>query len=103
MIRFLRSHFGYASMATAILRLAIGKVASLRMQGSRTTGKIRLAATQCPRASVGFNERHHIYFSHRLAAVLTVCPRQRWGELEANDRSPDDDCRSHGISVRKRG
>lgn len=71
------------------------------MQVSRTTRKVRLGATQRPRASLGFDERHRFGFGDRLAAVLAVCPRQRRGELEADDLPFDDGCRDHGTSVRK--
>jgi hypothetical protein len=70
------------------------------MQVSRTTRKTRLGATQRPRASLGFDERHRFGCGYRLTAVLPVCPRQRRGELEADDFPFDDRGRIHGISVR---
>ena len=78
-----------------------GNVASFRMQVSRTTRKVWPGASQCPRTSLGFDERNRLAFGHRLAAVLAVCSRQRRGELEPDDLSFDDGCRIHDTSVRK--
>jgi len=76
-------------------------VASFRMHVSSTTRKVRPGASQCPRASLGFDERHRLAFGHRLAAVLAVCSRQRRGELEPDDLAFNDGCRIHDTSVRK--
>ena len=78
-----------------------GKVASFRMQVSRTTRKVRPGASQCPRASLGFDERNRLAFGHRLAAVLAVCSRQRRRQLEPDDLAFNDGCRIHDTSVSK--
>ena len=81
--------------------LSAGKVASFRMQVSRTTRKVGPGASQRPRASLGFDERNRLAFGHRLAAVLPVCSRERRGELEPDDLAFNDGCRIHDTSVRK--
>ena len=78
-----------------------GNVASFRMQVSRTTRKVRPGASQCPRASLGFDERNRLTFGHRLAPVLAMCSCQRRGQLEPDDLAFNDGCRVHDTSVRK--
>jgi hypothetical protein len=78
-----------------------GKVASFRMQVSRTTRKIGPGASQRPCASLGFDERNRLGFAHGFAAVLTVRSRQRRGELEPNNLAANDGRRIHDTSVRE--
>ena len=80
-----------------------GKVASFRMQVSRTTRKVGPRASQCSRASLGFHERNRLAPSHRLAAVLAVGSRQSGREFEPDDFAFDNGCRVHDTSVRKEG
>src|SRR3972149_2384363 len=80
---------------------AAGKVASFRMQVSRTTRKVRPGASEYPRASLGFDARNRLAFGHRLATVLAVCSRQRRGELEPDDLAFNHGCCVHDTSVRK--
>jgi hypothetical protein len=77
-----------------------GKLASFRIRVSRTTRKVGPGASQCPRASLGFDERNRLAFGHRHAAILAVCSRQRGGQLEPDDLAFDDGCRIHNTSVR---
>jgi hypothetical protein len=78
-----------------------GNVASFRMHVSRTTRKVWPGASQCARASLGFDERNRLAFCHRFAAVLAVCPRQPRGELEPDDLTFDDGRCIHNTSVCK--
>ncbi len=78
-----------------------GKVASFRMQVSRTTRKVWSGASQCPRASLSFDERNRFCLGHRHAVVLAVCSRQRRSELEPDDLAFNVGCRKHDTSVRK--
>ncbi len=73
------------SKMSADALFSAGKVASFRMQVSRTTRKVGPGTSQCPRTSLGFDERNRIPFGHRLSAVFAVCSRQRRGELEPDD------------------
>src|SRR5688572_27535301 len=81
--------------------LSAGKVASFRMQVSRTTRTVGPGAPQRPSASLGFDERNHLGFGHRFAAILAVRSRQRWGELEPDNLAANDRRRIHNISVRE--
>jgi hypothetical protein len=65
--------------------LSAGKVASFRMQVSRTTRKVGPGAPQRPCASLGFDERDRLGLGHRFAPVLAVRSRQRRGELESDN------------------
>ena len=64
-----------------------GKVASFRTQVSRTTLKIRLGATQHPRASLRFHECDRLVLSYRPVAVCSVGSSERRRELKPNDFS----------------
>src|SRR5690349_13229242 len=75
--------------------LSAGKVASFRMQVSRTTRKVR------PGASLGFDERNRLGFGHSFAPVLTVRSSERRGELEPNHLATNDGRRTHDTSVRE--
>src|SRR5207249_4329761 len=81
--------------------LSAGKVASFRMQVSRTTRKVGPGASQRPCASLGFDERNRLGLGHRLAAVLAVRSRQRRGKLEPNHLPANDGRRMHDTSVRE--
>ena len=59
--------------------LSAGKVASFRMQVSRTTRKVGPGASQRPCASLCFDERNRLGLGHAFPAVLAVRPRQRRG------------------------
>ena len=78
-----------------------GKVASFRMQVSRTTRKVGPGAPQRPCASLGFDERNRLGFGHVFAAVLAVRSRQRRRELEPDNLAADDGRRIGDISVRE--
>ena len=78
-----------------------GKVASFRMQVSRTTRKVGPGASQRAFASLGLDERNRVSFGHAFPAVLTVRSRQRRGELEPDNLAANDGRRIHDISVRE--
>jgi len=78
-----------------------GKVASFRMQVSRTTRKVGPGASQRPCASLGFDERNRLGFGHALAPVLAVRSRQGRGELEPDNSATNDGRRIHDPSVRE--
>ena len=77
------------------------KVASFRMQVSRTTRKVGPGASQRPCASLRFDERNRLGLGHRLAAVLAVRTRQRRGQLEPDNLAANDGRRIHDTSVRE--
>jgi hypothetical protein len=77
-----------------------GKVASFRMQVSRTTRKVGPGAPQRPCASLGFDERNRLGFSHGFLAALPVRSRQGRGQLEQDDLAGNDGRRIHDSSVR---
>jgi hypothetical protein len=76
-----------------------GKVATFRMQVSRTTRKVRSGSSQGPYASLAFDERNRLGFSHGFPAVLAVRSRQRRGQLEPDNLATNDGGRVHDISV----
>ena len=78
-----------------------GKVASFRMQVSRTTRKVGPGASQRPCASLRFDERNRLGFGQAFPAVLTVRSRQRRGQLEPDNLAANDGRRIHDISVRE--
>jgi hypothetical protein len=78
-----------------------GKVASFRMQVSRTTRKVGPGASQHPRAPLGIDERNRLGLGHRFASVLPVRSRQRRGELEPDNLAANDGRRMHDTSVRE--
>jgi hypothetical protein len=82
--------------------LSAGKVASFRMQVSRTTRKVGPGASQRPYASLGFDECNRLGFGHGFAAVLAVRSRQPRREPEPDNLAADDGRRIHDISVRER-
>jgi hypothetical protein len=53
-----------------------GKVASFRMQVSRTTRKVRPGSSQRACAALALDKCHRFVLSHRLAAVLAMGPRE---------------------------
>ena len=81
--------------------LSAGKVASFRMQVSRTTRKVGPGASQRPCASLRFDECNRLGLGHRLAPVLAVRAGQRWGQLEPDNLAADDGRRINDISVRE--
>ena len=78
-----------------------GKVASFRMQASRTTRKVGLGASQRSCAARVFDERNRLGFGHAFPAVLAVRSRQRRGELEPDNLAANDGRRIHDTSVRE--
>ena len=86
---------------TADALFSAAKVASFRMQVSRTTRKVGPGAPQRPCASLGFDERNRLGFAHGLAAVLTVRSRQGRRELEPDHLATNDSRRIHDMSVRE--
>jgi hypothetical protein len=78
-----------------------GKVASFRMQVSRTTRKVRSGSSQRPCAPLGFDERNRLGLGHRLAAVLAVRTGQCRGQLEPDNLAANDGRRIHDTSVRE--
>src|SRR5688500_17238543 len=68
--------------------LSAGKVASFRMQVSRTTRKVGPDASQRPCASLRFDERNRLGFAHGLAAVLAVRTGQCRGQLDRTTLPP---------------
>jgi hypothetical protein len=95
------SQFSGASKMSAGALLPAGKVASFRMQVSRTTRKIGPGASQRPCASLGFDDRNRLAFSQRLAAVPAVRSRERRGQLEPDNFAFNDSGRTHNTNVRK--
>jgi hypothetical protein len=81
--------------------LSAGKVASFRMQVSRTTRTVGPGASQRPRASLRFDERNRLGLGHCLAAVLAVRTGQCRGQLEPDNLAANDGRRMHNISVRE--
>ena len=81
--------------------LSAGKVASFRMQVSRTTRKVGPGPSQRPCASLRFDERNRLGLGHRLAAVLVVRTGQRRGQLEPDTVAANDGRRIHDTSVRE--
>ena len=81
--------------------LSAGKVASFRMQVSRTNRKVGPGASQRPCAPVVFDERNRLGFGHAFPAVLPVRSRQRRGELEPDNLAANDGRRIHDTSVRQ--
>lgn len=81
--------------------LSTGKVASFRMQVSRTTRKIGPGASQRPCASFGFDERDRLGLGHCLSPVLAVRTGQCRGEFEPDNLAADDGRRMHDTSVRE--
>ena len=81
--------------------LSAGKVASFRMQVSRTTRKVWPGASQRPCASLGFDERNRLGFGHGFAPVLAVRTGQCRGQLEPDNLATNDGRRIHDISVRE--
>ena len=86
---------------TADALLSAGKVASFRMQVSRTTRKVGPGASQRPCASLGFDGRNRLGFGHGFAAVLAVRSRQCRGQLEPDNLAANDGRRIHDTSVRE--
>ena len=78
-----------------------GKVASFRMQVSRTTRKVGPGAPQRPCASLRFDERNRLGLGHRLVAVLAVRTGQCRGQLEPDNLAANDGGRIHDTSVRE--
>ena len=76
---------------------SVGKVASFRMQVSRTTRKVGPGASQRPCASLRFDERNRLGLGHSFAPVLAVRSRQRRGELEPDYLAANDGRRIHAI------
>jgi hypothetical protein len=72
----------------------------LQNAGSRTTSKVGPGAPQRPCASLGFDERNRLGFSHGFPAVLPVRSRQGRGQLEPDDLAANDGRRIHDSSVR---
>ena len=81
--------------------LSAGKVASFRMQVSRTTRKVRPGASQRSCASLRFDERNRLRLGHRLAPVLAVRTSQCRGQLEPDNLAANDGRRMHDTSVRE--
>ena len=81
--------------------LSAGKVASFRMQVSRTTRKVGPGASQRACASLGFDERNSLGFGHGFAAVLAVRSCQCRRQLEPDNLATNDGRRIHDISVRE--
>ena len=81
--------------------LSAGKVASFRMQVSRTTRKVGPGASQRPCAALVFDERNRLGFGHAFPAVLAVRSRQRPGDFEPDNLAANDGCRIHDTSVRE--
>jgi hypothetical protein len=81
--------------------LSAGKVASFRMQVSRTTRKVGPGASQRPSASLRFDERNRLGLGHRFAPVLAVRTGQCRGQLEADNLAANDGRRMHDTSVRE--
>jgi hypothetical protein len=79
------------------------KVASFRMQVSRTTRKVGPGASQRSCASLRFDVRNGLGLGHRFAPVLAVRPGQSRGQLEPNHLAANDGRRIHDISVREGG
>ena len=79
--------------------LSAGKVASFRMQVSRTTRKVGPGASQRPSASLRFDERNRLGLGHRLAAVPAVRTGHCPGQLEPHKLAANDGRRVHDISV----
>jgi hypothetical protein len=78
-----------------------GKVASFRMQVSRTTRKVGPGASQGSCAALRFDERNRLGLGHRLAAVLAVRTGQCRGQLEPDNLAADDGRRIHDTRVRE--
>jgi hypothetical protein len=78
-----------------------GKVASFRMQVSRTTRKVRPGTPQRSCASLGFDERYRLRVGHGFAPVLAVRSRQRGRKLEPDNLAANEGSRIHDTSVRK--
>lgn len=77
-----------------------GKVATFRMQVSRTTRKVRSGSSQRLYASqLAFDERNRLGVGHAFPAVLAVRSRQRRGQLEPDNLATNDGGRVHDISV----
>lgn len=81
--------------------LSAGKVASFRMQVSRTTRKVGPGASQRSCASFRFDEGNRLGLGQRLAAVLAVRTGQSRGQLEPDNLAANDGRRIHDISVRE--
>jgi hypothetical protein len=79
-----------------------GKVASFRMQVSRTTRKVGPGASQRPCASLRFDERNRLGLGHAFPAVLAVRTGQCRGQLEPDNLAANDGRRIHDTSVRER-
>src|SRR5688500_426597 len=78
-----------------------GKVASFRMQVSRTTRKVGPGASQRPCASLRFDECNRLAVGHRLVAVLAVRTGQCRGQLEPDNLAANYGHRMHDTSVRE--
>src|SRR5712691_2627347 len=91
-----------SSKTSADTLFSAGNVASLSTHVSRTTLKIRLGATQCPRAPLGFYERDRFLFGHRFAAVFAVRASERRREPESDDLPIHYSCRMHGTRLPER-
>ena len=78
-----------------------GKVASFRMQVSRTTRKVGPGASQRPCASLRFDERNPVGLGYGFAPVLAVRSRQRRGQLEPDNLAANDGRCIHDTSVRE--
>src|SRR6516164_857703 len=76
-----------SSKTSAETLFRAGKVASFRTQVSRTTLKIRLGATQHPRASLRFHECNRFLLAHGFIAVCSMRSSERWREFKPNDFS----------------
>lgn len=78
-----------------------GKVASFRMQVSRTTRQVGPGASERPCASLGFDEGNRLGLGHRFAPVLPVRSGQRRRQLEPDNLAANDGRRIHNASVRE--
>jgi hypothetical protein len=89
-----------SSEMSAEALFSAGKVASFRMQVSRTTRKVAPGASQRLRASLRFDERNRVGLGHRFAPVLAVRTGQCRRQLEPNNLAANDGRCIHDISVR---
>src|SRR5437899_1737989 len=79
--------------------IGFGSVASLRMQVSRMTFKIRLGAAQCECAALLLDKRHGLRIAHRFAGVGAMRPREFRREPETHELATDNCFRLHGLKL----
>jgi hypothetical protein len=79
--------------------LSAGKIASFRMQVSRTPRKVGPGASQRPCASLRFDERNCLGLGDHLAPILAVNSRQRPGHLESDKPATNHGRRVPDVSV----